>query len=60
MDRTADEIERLICEWQALRADYVARGSLGLLSFIDGELSKLKDELARLTLDLDLPEPPPA
>jgi len=58
MDRTADEIEKLISEWQALRANYTARGSSGIVAFIDGELSKLKAELARLTLDL--PAPPTA
>ena len=56
MDRTVEELEKLINEWQTLRAEYAGRGSTGIVTFIDSELSKLLSERARLSeSDPELP-----
>ena len=39
--RTAAEIDKLIGEWEALRADYAARGAAGIVDFINAEIRKL-------------------
>lgn len=44
--RSREEIENLIRDWEALRVDYMARGSAGIVSFIDTEIRKLRAELA--------------
>jgi hypothetical protein len=48
MARTVDEIDGRIAEWEALRADYAARGSTGIVDFINAELRKLHEERATL------------
>lgn len=44
MTRTSDDIEKLIDEWESLRADYASRGSTGIVDFINIELRKLRSE----------------
>ena len=44
--RSRVEIEELIRDWEALRVEFTARGSAGIVSFIDAEIRKLKVELA--------------
>jgi hypothetical protein len=39
--RTAAEIDQLIGEWEALRADYSERGAAGIVDFINAEIHKL-------------------
>lgn len=42
--RTVADLEKLIGEWEALRADYAERGSTGIVDFINDELRKLRRE----------------
>lgn len=42
--RTAAEIDKLIGEWEALRADYSGRGAAGIVDFINVEIRKLRRE----------------
>jgi len=51
MNRTAAEIDKLITEWESLRAEYASRGSTGIVDFISAELRKLRLERANLTAD---------
>ena len=44
MQRSVAEIDKLIGDWDALRADYAARGATGIVNFIDAELRKLRQE----------------
>lgn len=44
--RTTAEIDKLIAEWEVLRAEYEHRGSTGLVDFINAEIRKLKAERA--------------
>ena len=46
MTRPVADIEKLIAEWEALRADYATRGSTGIVDFINAELLKLRNEHA--------------
>ncbi|MDO9487170.1 MAG: hypothetical protein Q7J32_02270 [Sphingomonadaceae bacterium] len=55
MARTSDEIEKLIDEWESLRADYASRGSTGIVDFINAELRKLRAE--RDTAEIVRPAP---
>lgn len=58
MTRTVAELEKLIAEWEALRADYAARGSTGIVDFINAELRKLRSEHAR-AVAAPVPKPKP-
>lgn len=42
--RTTAEIDKLIGEWEALRADYSERGAAGMVDFINTEIRKLQRE----------------
>ncbi len=44
MARSSDEIEKLLAEWESLRAEYASRGSTGIVDFINAELRKLRAE----------------
>lgn len=44
--RSAAEIDKLIGEWESLRADYTARGAIGIVDFINVEIRKLRRERA--------------
>ena len=46
MTRSVAELEKLIGEWESLRADYAARGASGIVDFINAELRKLRSEQA--------------
>lgn len=46
--RSVTEIDKLIGEWEALRADYERRGSTGIVDFIDSEIRKLRSERANI------------
>jgi|GEM_PF-4210331 len=48
VQRTAAEIDRLIGEWERLRADYERRGSTGIVDFINAEIRKLRSERAAI------------
>lgn len=53
MTRSPDELDKLIDEWESLRAEYASRGSTGIVDFINAELRKLRAERAAIRL------PPP-
>ncbi len=55
--RSVEEIDRLIGEWEALRADYERRGSTGIVDFITAEIRKLKSERAA-TIEAAVPLKP--
>ena len=42
--RTAADIDKLIGEWEELRAEYVERGASGIVDFINAEIRKLRRE----------------
>lgn len=44
MARTTVEIDKLIIEWESLRAEYASRGATGIVDFINAELRKLRVE----------------
>ena len=44
--RSAAEIDKLIGEWESLRADYTARGAIGIVDVINVEIRKLRRERA--------------
>jgi len=56
MNRSPDELEKLIDEWESLRAEYASRGSTGIVDFINAELRKLRAERAAIAV----PPPTPA
>ncbi|MFC3712711.1 hypothetical protein ACFOMD_09030 [Sphingoaurantiacus capsulatus] len=51
MKRSAGDIDKLIVEWESLRAEYASRGSTGIVDFISAELRKLRLERAELDGD---------
>ena len=53
MTRTVAEIDKMIGEWESLRADYVARGATGIVDFINAEIRKLRRD--RDTVELAPP-----
>lgn len=57
--RSVTEIDKLIGEWEALRADYERRGSTGIVDFINTEIRKLKGERAA-TVEVTVPMKPRA
>lgn len=44
MSRSAAELEKLIAEWETLRAEYAARQATGIVDFINAEIRKLERE----------------
>lgn len=56
MTRSPDELDKLIDEWESLRAEYASRGSTGIVDFINAELRKLRAERDAMPL----PPPTPA
>ncbi len=44
MTRSTAEIDKLVQEWEALRAEYASRGATGIVDFINTELRKLRAE----------------
>ncbi len=54
MTRSPSDLDKLIDEWESLRADYAARGSSGIVDFINTELRKLRAERDALAV----PPPP--
>ena len=42
--RTIADVDKLIGEWEALRADYAGRGAVGIVDFINAEIRKLRRE----------------
>ena len=39
--RSVADLDKLIVEWESVRADYTARGSSGIVNFIIIEIRKL-------------------
>lgn len=56
MNRSSEEIAKLLDEWEALRADYMSRGSTGIVDFINAELRKLRAERDAIAIEA---VPPP-
>ena len=46
MPHSVAEIDKLIGDWESLRADYAERGATGIVDFINAEIRKLKHERA--------------
>ena len=42
--RTVADVDKLIGEWEALRAGYAGRGAVGIVDFINAEIRKLRRE----------------
>jgi hypothetical protein len=56
MARSSSEIENLIAEWEALRGEYAARGSTGIVDFINAEIRKLRAERDAFVIEIE-PKP---
>lgn len=54
MARSREEVEKLIGEWESLRAEYASRGSSGIVDFINAELRKLRAELDAASFPIEL------
>jgi hypothetical protein len=57
MTRRPAELDKLIQEWEALRADYEKRGSTGIVDFINAEIRKLRSERALIAVPTAPPKP---
>lgn len=58
MMRSTAEIDKLITEWESLRAEYASRGATGIVDFINAELRKLRLERDSAPAVTDGPEFP--
>lgn len=55
--RSVADLDKLIVEWESLRADYTARGSSGIVNFIIIEIRKLEAERRSVSVAQSMPRP---